>query len=196
MLHWRARTYRVTATFPDGGVPPTQFTGDNALQGYYAERRNEPWAFRKDIFYYYPGKRTRQCILSQDGLPAEWRYRITARYTYAEDQETSLFTRRGTAFEIFDERDKRSLGTIVVATFTPFAAVPWIIAGCGLNSGAAKWQCGFSLTKGVSYITAGAKVRAADDPQKNPFIPSLDSETWEVTQLARALGLEPRQPTD
>jgi hypothetical protein len=27
------RTYRVTATFPDGGVPPTQFTGDNALQG-------------------------------------------------------------------------------------------------------------------------------------------------------------------
>lgn len=27
------RTYRVTATFPDGGVPPTAFTGDNALQG-------------------------------------------------------------------------------------------------------------------------------------------------------------------
>jgi hypothetical protein len=27
------RTYRVTATFPDGGVPATAFTGDNALQG-------------------------------------------------------------------------------------------------------------------------------------------------------------------
>ena len=27
------RTYRVTATFPDGGIPPTAFTGDNALQG-------------------------------------------------------------------------------------------------------------------------------------------------------------------
>ena len=27
------RNYRVTATFPDGGIPPTAFTGDNALQG-------------------------------------------------------------------------------------------------------------------------------------------------------------------
>ena len=27
------RTYRVTASFPDGGVPATAFTGDNALQG-------------------------------------------------------------------------------------------------------------------------------------------------------------------
>jgi hypothetical protein len=27
------RTYRVTATFPDGGIPATAFTGDNALQG-------------------------------------------------------------------------------------------------------------------------------------------------------------------
>jgi hypothetical protein len=27
------RTYRVTATFPDGGIPPSAFTGDNALQG-------------------------------------------------------------------------------------------------------------------------------------------------------------------
>jgi hypothetical protein len=45
-------------------------------------------------------------------------------------------------------------------------------------------------------MAAGYKPRAADDPQKNPFIPSLDAETWEVTQLARALGLEARQPTD
>jgi hypothetical protein len=27
------RTYRVTATFPDGGIPVTAFTGDNAMQG-------------------------------------------------------------------------------------------------------------------------------------------------------------------
>ena len=27
------RTYRVTATFPDGGIPPRPLTGDNALQG-------------------------------------------------------------------------------------------------------------------------------------------------------------------
>jgi hypothetical protein len=169
---------------------------DNALQGYYYQRRHEPWAFRKDIFYYYHGNKTRQCILSQDGLPAEWHYRITANYTYTKDHASSLFTRRGKAFEIFDERDKRILGTIEVATFTPFPVVPWIVAGCGLNSGAAKWQCGWNLTKGGTSIAAGYKPRAADDPQTNPFTPSLDAETWEVTQLARALGLEPRQPTD
>lgn len=168
---------------------------DNASQDYYPGRI-KPWVFRKDIFYHYRGNKTRQCILSQDGLPAEWRYRITGNYSYAADQASSLFARRGETFEIFDERDKRTLGTIEVATFTPFPVVPWIVAGCGLNSGAAKWECGWSLTKGETSIAAGYKRRAADDPQTNPFIPSLDAETWEVTQLARALGLEPRQPTD
>jgi phage terminase small subunit len=43
---------------------------------------------------------------------------------------------------------------------------------------------------------AGYKLRAASDPQKNPFTPFMDAATWEVTQLATALGLEPRQATD
>jgi hypothetical protein len=169
---------------------------EKAAQSYYYQRRFEPWAFRKDIFYNYQGAKTRQCILSQDGLPAEWRYRIKASYTYAQDRASSLFERRGKAFEIFDDRDNRSLGTIEIATLTPFPVVPWIVAGCSLNSGAPKWQCGWGLIKGGSAIVAGYKARAANDPQKNPFIPSADAETWEVTQLARALGLEPRQPTD
>ena len=33
LIGHETRTYRVTATFPDGGIPPTAFTGDNALQG-------------------------------------------------------------------------------------------------------------------------------------------------------------------
>ena len=33
MVGRETRNYRVTATFPDGGIPPTAFTGDNALQG-------------------------------------------------------------------------------------------------------------------------------------------------------------------
>ncbi len=33
MVGRETRNYRVTATFPDGGIPPTPFTGDNALQG-------------------------------------------------------------------------------------------------------------------------------------------------------------------
>jgi hypothetical protein len=195
--------YRVDRSFlrqADGKITTTFYARgadcDNALKGYYAQRRNEPWAFRHDIFYYYKGDKSRQCILSQDGLPTEWRYRITANYTYAKDRGSSLFTRYGKTFEIFDERDKRLLGTIEAATYWPLSAMPWIAVGCGLNSGDAKWQCGWSLSKGTTSIAAGYKAREANDPQKNPFTPSLDAETWEVTQLARALGLEQRQPTD
>lgn len=169
---------------------------DNALQGYYYKRRQEPWALRKDIFYFYHGTKTRQCILSQVVSSVDWRYRIKGNYTYAKDRASQLFERWGKAFEIYDERENRLLGTIEVVTFRPFPIVPLIIAGCGLNSGAATWQCGFGLAKAGPLIAAGYKARAADDPQKNPFTPSLDAETWEVTQLARALGLEPRQPTD
>jgi hypothetical protein len=169
---------------------------DAAPQGYGS---HGPRVLKKDIFYYYNGSKTRQCILFQNGLPAEWRYRITANYTYAKDRASWLFARRGTAFEIYDERDNRLLGTIEVATFTPFPIVPWIVAGCGLNSGAAKWQCGLSLTSltnGGTFIAGGYKLRPPDDPQTNPFMPSLDADTWEITQLARALGLEQRQPTN
>jgi hypothetical protein len=195
--------YRVDRSFQrqlNGTITTTYYAHgsdcDNARQGYDHARSREPWTLRTDIFYHYPGNKTRQCILSQDGLPAEWRYRITANYTYAKDQASSLFTRRGKAFEIFDERNKRLLGTVEVATFTPIAIVPRIFAGCGLDGGAAKWVCTWGLTKDGRSIAAGYQLRAADDPQKNPFIPSLDAETWEVTQLARALGLAARQPTD
>jgi hypothetical protein len=195
--------YRVDRSFirqPGGEITTTYYARgadcDNALQGYYYQRRHEPWALRRDIFFHFKGNKTRQCILSQNGASAEWRYRIAANYTYAKDQASSLFARRGTAFEIFDERDKRSLGTIEVATFRTFPVVPWIVIGCGLNSAAAKWQCGWDLRKSGTSIAAGYKRRAPDDPQTNPFTPSLDADTWEITQLARALGLEPRQPTD
>jgi hypothetical protein len=52
------------------------------------------------------------------------------------------------------------------------------------------------LANGGTAIAAGYKVRASNDPQKNSFTPSLDAETWETTQLAKALGLQQRQPTD
>jgi hypothetical protein len=169
---------------------------DNAAKGYYYQRRFEPWAFRKDIFYFYHGSKTKQCILSQDSLSAEWHYRIKASYTYAEDRAAKLFGRWGKSFEIFDEREQRLLGTIEVATLWPYPAVPWIFAGCVLNGGGPAWQCSWGMAKGGTAVAAGYKQRAVNDPQTNPFTPSLDAETWEVTQLAKALGLEQRQPTD
>jgi hypothetical protein len=195
--------YRVDRSFirqADGKITTTYYAHgadcDNALQGYSYERRFEPWTFRKDIFYYYHGDKTRQCILSQDGLQAEWRYRITTQYTYKKDKASSLFRRQGEVFDIFDERANRTLGTVEIATFTPLPNLPWIVAGCGLNSRDAKWQCGWRLTGSGTSIAAGYSPRAAGDPQTNPFIPSLDPETWDVTSLARALGLEARLPTD
>jgi hypothetical protein len=170
---------------------------DNARQNYDYQRRNEPWLFRGNVFAYYPGDKARQCILSQYVSSAEWRYRITGKLTSEKDQAFSLYDRYGRVFEIFDDRDKRMLGTVEVAAFRTFTVVPFIIAGCGLIGGPeAKWECGWGLMKGKTSIAGGYKLRAADDPQHNPFIPSLDPETWEVTPLARALGLVARQPTD
>ena len=169
---------------------------DNALQGFYYQRRFEPWALRKDIFYNYHGQKTRQCVLSQDGISADWRYRIKASYTYDKDRASWMFTRRGKVFEVFDDSENQLLGAIEVATFTPFPLVPWIVAGCFLDDGASKWRCSWGLTKSGRMIAAGYRLRAADDPEKNPFTPSADPQTWEITQLARALGLDQRQPMD
>jgi hypothetical protein len=53
---------------------------ERANAGWYYDKRMEPYLSKKDIFYYLNGKeKTRQCIISQDGLQTNWRYRITGR---------------------------------------------------------------------------------------------------------------------
>jgi hypothetical protein len=122
--------YRVDSSFLRQGndVTATYYARgeacDNALQGYHYKRRQEAWALRKDIFYFYKGTKTRKCILSQVVPSADWRYRIKGNYTYDKDRASPLFERRGEAFEIYDERENRLLGTIEVATFAPFPIVP------------------------------------------------------------------------
>jgi hypothetical protein len=167
---------------------------DNALRNSSVQRSNQPSVINRDIFYNYPAPRSRQCILSQDGLPAEWRYRITADYIFEDDRYATLFKRYGKRFEIFDDQNKRLLGTIEVVSFVPISAVPWIVAGC--NPGSSGANCIWYLVKYGTPILAGLKARAASDPQKNQYVPSRDPETWEITPFAKALGLELRQPTD
>jgi hypothetical protein len=77
--------YRVDRSFlrQAKGIITTQYYArgadcDNGLKGFYYQRRFEPWLFRNDIFYDYHGQKTRQCILSQDGISADWQYRIKA----------------------------------------------------------------------------------------------------------------------
>jgi len=74
-------------------------------------------------------------------------------------------------------------GTIEAATFTQFSVVPWIVAGSGLNSGAAKWE----------HFWPDERLHRSRLQSRAPLMiprrirsPLLDAETWEVTQLARA----------
>ncbi|MGL4489764.1 MAG: hypothetical protein ACRCU5_10015 [Rhizobiaceae bacterium] len=192
--------YRVDRSFlrqQDGSITTTFFAkGTDCVNAGNYNRRDEPWAIRADVFSYYPGKKTLQCILSQDSLPANWRYRIKGSYTYEKDRASWLFKRYGSMHEIFDDKQDTKLGTIETATFYPMPTVPKIFAGCGLNSGAAKWQCSWGFVHGSTPYAAGYKQRSKTDPQRNPFTPSQDPETWGSYQLAKALGLEMRQPMD
>jgi hypothetical protein len=70
---------------------------NSTRQGYYFQQRFEPWVFRKDIFYYVNGKKTRQRVLAQNVSSAGSRYRIKAEYTSTTDQASALFKRYGTS---------------------------------------------------------------------------------------------------
>jgi hypothetical protein len=169
---------------------------DKALRGFYYDRRFEAWQFRSDIFWSYKGNKSRQCILAQDGLSTDFRYRIKHSFIQRGRDTSPLFTELGQKFEVFDDREGRLLGTIEIAAFSLPLIIPLPVVGCGLDSGAPAWKCFAGLMKGEPSISAGYTLRAANDPQQNPFIPSERPETWEVTSLAKALGLDQRQPTD
>lgn len=169
---------------------------DGANQRWDYKRRHEPYLRNKDIFLHYKGEKTRQCIISQDGLPADWRYRIKGNYTSRKNTASWLFTRYGRSYDIYDDEAGRLLGTVEVASFSPLLPVPFIAAGCALNSGAPSWDCFAGLMKQGITFHAGYKGRSTQERKRSRFARSDDPETWEISALAKALGLEPRQPTD
>jgi len=179
--------YQITTQYFAKGEPC-----DRANTGWWYEKRFEPYLMRKDLFPTYgPSEKTRQCIISQDGLPAEWRYRIKSDYI---NTTSDFYTKRfGRKWTVIDERTGQNLLSVEVGGIKTLPPIPMIYAGCMLNSGAPSWDCNFGLMQGADFMAIGYKKRTDNG---NPFIPTKDPDTWEISALARALSLELRRPTD
>jgi len=194
---YRADRFFVRNRGRDGEYFTTEYfaqgeTCERANKGYFYEKRFEPWLRVADLFPSYKGRdKARQCIIEQDGLPAGWRYRIEAEGTRRDNVAVRSY---GTKWIVFDgQRDERLL-TVEVRELSTVLPIPLLLAGCGLNSGAARWDCGASLMGSRFPTTAGYK--GGFNTLTNPPPPGSDVDTWQISALARALSLEPRQPTD
>jgi len=165
---------------------------DSANTVWFYEKRREPFLMRRDLFASYKGgDKTRQCILSQDGLAGDWRYRIKGEYI--NEREAALYRHFGSRWTVSDDRTGAKLVSVEVGGFNPLPPIQTVFAGCALNSGAARWDCAAGLMREGAFIPVGFKKRTDGG---NNFIPTNDPDTWEITVLARALSLDLRQPTD
>jgi hypothetical protein len=168
-------------------------TCERANKGYFYEKRFEPWLRVADLFPSYKGPdKSRQCIIQQDRLPAQWRYRIKADGTRSNNVAVRSY---GTKWTVFDGQRAEPLLTVEVRELFTVLPIPLLLAGCGLNSGAARWDCGATLMGSLFPTTAGYK-GGLNTLTMNPPPPGSDVDTWQISALARALSLEARQPTD
>ena len=166
---------------------------DTASRGYYSnERFTNPFAFRPHLFYYVndPSK-TRQCLLQKSVYEASPIYEIKS-WLDRDLRTTVLLRPYVIAWQARDTRTNANI-TVRVGSITTLPLAQTIVAGCGLNSSKPAWECGSSLLYSSQTISVGVKKRADGG---NPFIPTRDPDTWEVTALGRALGLTPREPSD
>jgi hypothetical protein len=164
-----------------------------ANKGYFYEKRHEPWLLMSDLFPSYKGEgKSRQCIVSQYGVPAEWRYRISIEHA---PNESSLFQRFVRKWTVIDEPTGTKLLSVEAGGFKTLGPIPMFYAGCGLNSGAARWDCGAGMMHTSLLISAGYKPRISSSGGYAVRDVS-DPDTLEVSALARALSLELRHPTD
>jgi hypothetical protein len=151
---------------------------------YYA--RGDTCGYR-DLFPAYRGvDKAHQCILSQKGPPITTRYRVKGEYTTASNV---LVQRFGTKWTVFDGRSGDRLLAVEAAEFNVILSVLMPRVGCGLDDAGPKaWGCFAEIIKSRSYIRVG--YQSDNGTQANgPEIASLSI-------LARALSLDPRQPTD
>ena len=195
---YRADRFFVRNRDRDGEYFTTEYfaqgeTCERANKGYFYEKRLEPWLRVADLFPAYKGSdKARQCIIQQDRVPAAWRYRIESEGTRGNDLAVRSY---GTKWTVFEGQRDAQLLTVEVRELSTVLPIPLVLAGCGLNSGAARWDCGVTLMGSLFSTTAGYTA-GRSKLMMNPPAPGSDVDTWQISALARALSLEPRQPTD
>jgi hypothetical protein len=163
--------------------------GAGLIEGFYS-------VARADLFpdYRSPDK-TRQCVLSRQGLPgdADYQYRIRPTVTQTRSGFRSRIDRQWTVTE-------EKTGAVVITAHTAkiglWAPVALPLIGCSLNSGAARWDCGAAMLQWGPEVIAGYK---APPPTRYVVFdppPVPEPEMLEVSAVARALSLPSRRPTD
>jgi hypothetical protein len=144
-----------------------------------------------DLFPSYKGEgKSRQCIVSRSGVFADWRYRVSVEQ---EPNGSLLFQRFVRKWTVIDDQTDTTLLSVKVGVFKTLGPIPMFYAGCGLNSGAARWDCAAGLMHTSLLVAAGYKPRIS---RGIAFGEANDTDTWDISALARALSLELRQPTD
>lgn len=167
---------------------------ENASKGFYYERRfDEPFLYRDDIFPSYQGAdKTRQCVLSRDMRePPIPPYSVTNKLSPITGDW--LNPRSGERFTVADQRTGEVLAQVETATIKVVA--PFILFGVYCNDGGfdrPATDCGIWPSYGKK-IPAGYKPRT---DKGNPFTPTTDPMNSRVGALGKAIGLEPRLPTD
>lgn len=163
-----------------------------ANRGYFHAKRFEPSAFRPDLFYYVADAgKTRQCLLQKSVLEPNPAYEIKS-WLDRDLHATLLLRPYVIAWQARDLRNDASV-IVRVGSISTLPPVQTVVAGCALNSGKPAWECSTSLIYNSGAISVGVKKRTDGG---NQFIPTRDPDTWDVTALARALGLTAREPTD
>jgi hypothetical protein len=79
--------------------------------------------------------KTRQCILSQDNLATNWRYRIERRDLLNGDVVNARF---GWHYSVIDETTSAAVLTVETGTIGTLPLVQTVIVVCSLNSGPLK----------------------------------------------------------
>lgn len=168
---------------------------EDASKGFYYDRRfDEPFLYRRDIFPSYKGAdKTRQCVLSRDMRePPSPAYAVTNELS--PNKGDWLNPRYSERFTVTDERSGETLAQVETASIKIVSPLLLLEVTCrigGFDTPAR--DCGIWPTYRRKSLPAGYTPRT---DKGNPFTPTTDPMNSRVGALGKAIGLEPRLPTD
>ena len=160
----------------------------DAIKNRSSAPRDQP-SLMDDLFGgYHDSDKTRQCVLSQEGLAASWRYRIESQYLPEGDFINARF---GSRYSVIDETTGATLLTVETGAIGTLPTIQTIMAICSLYSGPLK--CSVGLLRASTLIPIGYKIPPSATSR---FVDPQDPDTWEIGILARSLSLQPRTRAD
>ena len=161
---------------------------DPLIDGFYQ-------VMRSDLFPYDHGAgKQRQCTIMRKGLDGDLTYRYVIK-AEVKSSRPMLAQRTEKVWTVTDEKSGGVVAVVRTARLEASAPVFSAFVGCALNSGAARWDCGFQMMGGGPVVFAGYK-----QPPDTRFVlnppPVPDPEMLETSAVARTLSIPLRAPTD